>query len=196
VADWDERYRRGEHAPHEPNPLLVRAIHNLAPGRALDIACGAGRHALFLASQGWRVTAVDSSSVGVGLMRERARALNVDIDARVSNLEGREFEIERDAFDLIAVFYYLQRDLWPEIRDGVRAGGMVVAAIHLLNEDPEEEKGNRNFLLNAGELRAEFPGWEIVHYHETGMTDEDAGIHHRRTAEIIARKQGWHNRSK
>jgi SAM-dependent methyltransferase len=188
VADWDERYRRGEHAPLEPNPLLVGAAESLAPGRALDVACGAGRHALFLAKKGWQVTAVDASSVGIELTRERARALGVEIDARVADLERGEFEIERGAFDLIAVFYYLQRDLWPRIRKGVRAGGHVVAAIHLRDEDAAEEKGNPDFLLQSGELRAEFSGWEILHYHETRLTDEDAGLHHRRTAEIIARK--------
>lgn len=186
MADWDERYSHGEHAPYEPNALLVRAIERLVPGRALDVACGAGRHALFLAKQGWRVTAVDASRVGIELAKERARSFGVELDARVADLERHEFEIEREAFDLIAVFYYLQRDLWPAIRDGVRAGGSLVAAIHLLDEGAE--KSNPDFLLHAGELREEFDGWEILHYHETDLTDEDAGLHHRRTAEIIARK--------
>jgi tellurite methyltransferase len=186
VADWDERYRRGEHATTEPNPLIVRAAETLTPGRALDIACGAGRHALFLARRGWRVTAVDASTVGIEITRERARGLGVWIDARVADLEGEEFEIERGAYDLISVFYYLQRDLWPGMRDGLRAGGVIVAAIHLADE--EGESGNPDFLLKTGELRAEFSDWEILHYHETGQHDADRGEHHHRTAELIARK--------
>lgn len=188
MADWDDRYRRGEHTTLEPNPLLVRATDALATGRALDVACGAGRHALFLAARGWRVTAVDASEVGIEIMKERARRLKVEIDARVADLERRGFEIERDAFNLITVFYYLQRDLWPEIREGVRAGGIVVAAIHLADEDPEKESGNPDFLLQPDELRAEFGDWTIEHYHETRITDKDAGRHHHRTAEMIARK--------
>lgn len=188
MADWDERYSRGDHATLEPNPLLVRVAGNLPPGRALDIACGAGRHALFLARNGWRVMAVDASRVGIEITRERARAMHVEVDARRADLERGEFKIERDAYDLISVFYYLQRNLWPGIRAGVRSGGTLVAAIHLIDEGPQDDVGNPNFLLQPGELRAEFDDWEIMHYHETELTDEDAGEHHRRTAEIVARK--------
>jgi tellurite methyltransferase len=188
VADWDERYRRGEHASLEPNALLGRFVEPLPPGRALDVACGAGRHALFLARKGWRVTAVDASRVGIEITLERARAMNLSVDARVADLEGGEFLIEREAYDLITVFYYLQRDLWPQIGAGLRSGGTLVAAIHLADEDPSNEKGNPNFLLEPNELREEFSDWEIVHYHETQLNDEDAGEHHRRTAEIVARK--------
>ncbi|HKS30610.1 MAG TPA: methyltransferase domain-containing protein [Pyrinomonadaceae bacterium] len=188
MADWNERYARGEHATLEPNALLVGVSERLTPGRALDLACGAGRHALHLARLGWRVTAVDASSVGVEMTRERARELNVEVNARVADLERGEFEIEREAYDLIAVFYYLQRNLWPELRAGLRSGGTLVAAIHLADEDPSKQTGNPDFLLQPGELRAELDGWEITHYHETQLTDEDAGEHHRRTAEIVARK--------
>lgn len=186
MADWNERYSRGEHATIEPNPLLARAVEGLEPGRALDVACGAGRHALFLAERGWRVTAVDASTVGIEILKTRAGLLGVEIDARVADLERGEFPVESEGFDLIAVFYYLQRGLWAELRTGLRGGGILVAAIHL--RDEEQGTGNPDFLLKPGELRAEFDGWEIEHYHETSWTDEDAGLHHRRTAEIIARK--------
>ena len=59
MADWDERYSRGEHVIKEPMPLLVRVADELKPGRALDLACGTGRHAIFLAERGWHVTAVE-----------------------------------------------------------------------------------------------------------------------------------------
>lgn len=188
MADWDERYRQGSHATPEPNALLVRASAALVPGRALDIACGAGRHALFLAARGWQVTAVDASRVGIEITRERARALNVEVDARVADLESGEFEIKRGAYDLITVFYYLQRNLWPQLRAGVSSRGTLIAAIHLAGEDAENETGNPDFLLQPGELRREFGDWEITHYHETQLNDEDAGQHHRRTAEMVARK--------
>ena len=188
MADWDERYRRGEHATTEPSRLLVRATRGLAPGRALDIACGTGRHAIFLAGLGWQVTAVDSSSVGIEMTAGRARESGVTVDARVADLERGEFRIDPEAYDLIAVFYYLQRDLWPHIRAGVRRGGVVVAAIHLIDESPDARPMNPAFLLQPEELRAEFREWEITHYHESQLHDDDPGEHHRRTAEIIASK--------
>jgi tellurite methyltransferase len=188
MADWDERYGRGEHATLEPHHLLIRVAETLPAGVALDVACGAGRHALYLARRGWRVTAVDASKVGIEMTKERARALGVEVDARVADLEQNGFEIEGEAYDLICDFYYLQRDLWPKLRDGVRPGGVLVAAIHLMDEDAEQETRNPAFLLQPGELRAEFDGWQLLHYHETSLNDEDAGEHHHRTAEIVARK--------
>ncbi len=185
MADWNERYSRGEHIIKEPLPLLVRAASELKPGRALDLACGAGRHAIFLAGRGWRVTAVDASGVGIELAEVSARERGVEVDWRVIDLEGGRFEIEAEAYDLIGVFYYLQRDLFPQIRAGVSPGGVVVAAIHTADESPGLKPMNPEFLLRPGELRAEFHGWEILHDYEGAPTE---GGHRRRTAEIVARK--------
>lgn len=188
MADWDERYSRGEHATSEPGKLLVRVVHDLTPGRALDIACGAGRHAVYLARHGWEVTAVDSSRVGIELLNERARANGVTVNAQIADLERDEFQIESEAFDLICVFYYLQRDLFSRLKVGLRAGGTFVASIHMVDESRDVQDINPNFLLNPGELRGFFAGWDIEHYHETVHADSDAGEHTRRSAEIIARK--------
>jgi tellurite methyltransferase len=185
MPDWDERYRRGEHTTEEPTPLLRSAIENLKAGRALDIACGVGRHAIFLAERGWEVTAVDSSRVGIEILQRRAREVGVTVDARVADLERSEFQIEPDAYDLTCVFYYLQHDLFPRIREGVKSGGILVAAIHLNDEKPEAQPSNPAFLLKPGELREEFRDWEIHYYHE-GESDE--GGHHHDTAYLIARK--------
>jgi tellurite methyltransferase len=188
VADWDERYRQGEHAAREPHRLLVRVAESLAPGRALDVACGVGRHAIFLAERGWQVEAVDASRVGIEIAQKRARERGVTIDARVADLERGEFIIEAEAYDLICIFYYLQRDLWPRLRAGLRPGGTLVAAIHLIDGDADARPMNPAFLLRPEELRAEFDGWQITHYYETGSHDDDPGEHHHRTAEIVARK--------
>ncbi len=188
MADWNERYRRGEHATTEPSKLLVRVAGNLSPGRALDIACGAGRHAVYLAQHGWQVMAVDASRVGIDITKERARACGVTVDARVADLERDEFVIEEDSYDLVCVFYYLQRDLFQRLRAGVSPRGTLVAAIHMVDDAPEVKPMNPDFLLQPGELRAFFSGWQIGHYHETTQHDDDAGEHTRRTAEIVAKK--------
>jgi SAM-dependent methyltransferase len=185
MADWDERYTRGEHIIKEPLPLLARAVETLTPGRALDLACGPGRHAIFLAERGWKVTAVDGSRVGIELLKKNARARGVEVDARVADLERNGFKIEREAYDLIGVFYYLQRNLFAQIREGVHAGGVVIAAIHMVDDSPEAHPVNEDYLLQPGELRAEFRGWQIMHDYEGPSTE---GGHRRRTAEIVARK--------
>jgi tellurite methyltransferase len=185
VADWNERYSRREHVIKEPMPLLARVVDKLKPGRALDVACGTGRHAIFLAERGWQVTAVDGSDVGIELATAIAGERGVEVDWRVSDLERGEFEIEVEAYDLIAVFYYLPRNLFQQIRAGVRPGGLFVAAIHMVDEAPDLKPMNPEFLLNPGELRAEFSGWEILHDYEG--TPTEAG-HKRRSAEIVAKR--------
>jgi SAM-dependent methyltransferase len=199
VADWDERYRRGEHATVEPSRLLVRAVELLAARveggslegrRALDLACGAGRHAVFLAGLGMRVTAVDASRVGVSLALARAVERDLSLDARVADLEGGGFDIEEGAYDLVCDFYYLQRDLFPRMRAGLKRGGLLVAAIHMVDESPRAKPMNPDFLLRPGELREAFAGLEILHYRETAGHDPDAGEHTRRSAELIARREG------
>jgi SAM-dependent methyltransferase len=185
VADWNERYSRGEHIIKEPMPLLVRVAETLKPGRALDLACGAGRHAIFLAERGWNVTAVDASQSGIELAKETASERGVEVDWQVADLERAEFEIEAEGYDLIGDFYYLQRSLFPLIRMGVRPGGIVVAAIHMVDEAPDVKPMNPAFLLKPGDLRAEFETWEILHDYEGTPTEEG---HRRRSAEIVARK--------
>jgi len=211
MPDWDERYRSGEHTTKEPSPLLIKAIKDLKPGRALDLACGVGRHAICLAEHGWHVTAVDSSRVGIEILQKRAgeRSARIEpgspagqprwsgwaggsqtsclleIDARVADLEKGEFQIEPAAYDLICDFYYLQRDLFSAIRAGVKPGGTFVAAIHLNDGNPAAKPHNPAFLLEPGELKTLFSDWEITYYQE-GPSDE--GGHHHGTAYLIGRK--------
>ena len=185
MPSWDERYASGKYSSAEPHKLLVKLAAELEPGKAVDLACGTGRHSIFLAENGWNVTAVDNSSVGIEIARQRAKEKGVEVDFRLADLEKGEFAIEENAYDLICDFYYLQRDLFPETKTGVKVGGIVVSTIHIYGE--MEEAGE--FLLKEGELREFFRDFEILHYHETSLTDQDAGEHHRRTAEIIAKRK-------
>jgi SAM-dependent methyltransferase len=186
VANWDERYRKGEHSPVESHRLLVKAVQKLTPGKALDVACGAGRHAIYLATAGWTVTAVDSSHEGLEVARQRATERGVTIELVKADLESGAFAIKPERYDLICVFYYLQRDLFPQLKAGLKGGGTFVAAIHTVDEDAEVQSMNPNYLLSAGELKATFAGWIIDHYHEGHWDGSD---HKHCDAEIIARKQ-------
>jgi tellurite methyltransferase len=181
---WDERYTRGKYSAAEPHRILTALVKELNAGTALDLACGAGRHAVFLAENGFHVTAVDNSAAGIKIAKKRAAESGVEIDFRLADLEAGEFTIEENAFDLICDFYYLQRGLFDAMKKGVKPGGIIAAAIHIYGEN---ESAGR-FTLFEGELRMFFDGFEILHYHETPASDTNAGAHHRRTAEIVARK--------
>lgn len=174
--DWDQHYSDSANVERLPAPLLVEVAALLKPGRALDLACGPGRNALFLAAEGWDVTAVDRSEVAIRLLRERGAGL--PIHSHVADLEAGAFAIEPDAYDLVCDFYYLQRDLFPAIRAGVRPGGVFTGAIHVA-----EPRRPGRYVLAPGELRTLFDGWKILFYSES-----PEGGPHRPSARIIARR--------
>jgi tellurite methyltransferase len=185
MSDWDKRYKTGEHAGREPDPLITTFAARLKPGTALDLASGAGRHAIWLAERGWQVTAVDYSHSGMQILQERANEKDLRIQAVVADLEKQEFVIGPESYDLIVVCNYLQRDLFPSIRAGTRIGGVVIAVIAIVDNDPEIKPMNPAYLLNPGELRATFDGWQVIHDFE----GKPHGNPHRRSiAEIVARR--------
>ena len=152
--DWDQYYADADNIDLTPDPLLVETVAALPPGDALDLACGAGRHALHLAELGWRVTAVDAAAAAIHGLNDRAKQYT--IETHRADLEHGEFLIEPQSFDLICDFFYLLRELFPQIREGLRPGGIFLGAIHL----------EGTFSLPPGELKNEFPGWEILSYSE------------------------------
>ena len=179
--NWDQHFSDPANINSSPDPLLIQAVEMLPPGQALDLACGPGRHALYLARLGWHVTAVDSSAVAISLLRANANGL--PIDARLADLARGEFAIAPDSYQLVCDFHYLQRDLFPQIRQGIHPGGIFAGAIHLFQEGCTETPCNPDFLLQPGELRGLFDGWKVLYYSEGG----DPG-RTRRAARIIARR--------
>ncbi len=98
--DWNRRWaERGFHCEDDPIGIAGEEIEMLSPGRALDLGCGAGRAAVWLASRGWRVTAVDFSETAI----ELGRATGADVDWVLADV--REYEPQPEAFDLVLVLY-------------------------------------------------------------------------------------------
>ena len=182
--DWDLHYSVAANVNATADPLLVQVAELCPPGEALDVACGPGHNTLYLAALGWRVTAVDGSRVAIEILRRRAAGLR--IDAQIADLENGRYTIRPDAYDLIADFYFLHRALFSQIRGGVRPGGIVVAAIHLLDEQAAGGPHNPAFLLRPGELRQTFADWKILFYSEA--REGPAGSGRRSAARIIARR--------
>jgi tellurite methyltransferase len=156
LEDWDRRFRdeTREELP-SPLPFVVEMAQGLEPGEALDLACGSGRHAIWLAEHGWSVTAADGSAAGIEILKKRSEGLS--IQALVADLEKHEYSIAPDAWDLIVISLYLQRDLFEPAKLGVKPGGVLIA-ITLL--------GAGRHRLQAGELKNYFVGWEILQFAE------------------------------
>ena len=189
IAKWDARYAARAPAD-EPLPLLPAAVAGVRPGRALDLACGAGRHAVWLARRGWRVDAVDGSAAGIELLlASAARAGCRDrIRPRVADLETDPpgFTIAEAAYDLIVDCCFLHRPLLARIRRGVRPGGLFVAALHTR---PAAGGRGHGYVVAPGELRrlAAGWGWTILHDAERapagGAGHDGLGV-----AELVARR--------
>ena len=190
IAKWNARYAaRAPGALEEPSPSLPQAVSGVPPGRALDLACGAGRHAVWLAERGWQVDAVDGSQGAVRLLlanaaragcRERVAGYVADLEA-----DPPGFAIPTAAYDLIVDCYFLHRPLFAAIREGVRPGGLFVAGLHL--PAPGAGSGHR-FVLREGELaeRVRAWNWEIRHTAERPAgPDAEHGLG---VAEIVARR--------
>jgi argininosuccinate lyase len=133
-AAWDERHAAEEHIEAaDPNPHLVVETSGLAPGRALDLATGAGTNALWLAGQGWHVTAIDFSMVGLEKARHRAGAAGLAVDWVLADL--REYEPPRRAYDLVTiVFLHLpadeRRPIYRRAAESVAPGGTLLVIGH------------------------------------------------------------------
>ena len=177
---WNQRYRNRTVADQPPHPLVLRAADLLPPGRALDVACGLGRHALALAARGWHVTAVDVSSVALSRLTESELIETVHAD-----LSSNELALSPASYDLIVMTNYLQRDLFDALKQAVRVNGLFVAVIALLDDDPQVKAMNPAFLLQPGELARTFADWELLHSTE-GKPDN--APHRRAVAEMIARR--------
>ncbi|HEY4741291.1 MAG: methyltransferase domain-containing protein [Candidatus Acidiferrales bacterium] len=193
---WEQRYRKRERPEEDfataPTPLVAETARRLNPARALDLACGTGRNAIWLAQNNWKVTAVDSSPTAIETLLRRAAnlgiqaessppALETNLTATVANLEKNEFQITPNAWDLILICYYLQRNLFEPAKKGVAPNGIILAIAHITeaNEEPTKHR------LKPGELETYFTGWDILHQYEGRPNDPS---HHRSVAEIVARR--------
>lgn len=182
---WNERYGRGETAGKPPEPLLVSATANALPGRALDLACGLGRNSLHLAQTGWQVVAVDYSSVALRHLEQQASARGLEMQIVHADLERHEFQIDLDSYGLICNCCYLQRDLFPAIKAGLRSGGLFIGVFPLFDPSTAEHQMNPEFLIRTGELLHTFSDWHVQHYSEDEPQTADG---HRLRARIAARK--------
>jgi 2-polyprenyl-3-methyl-5-hydroxy-6-metoxy-1,4-benzoquinol methylase len=133
-AEWDSRYAGRELLwTATPNRFLVAEVADLPAGRALDLATGEGRNAVWLAEQGWRVTGVDFSHVGLEKAEKLAHTRGVDVEWVAADLVA--YRPERGAFDLVIAFYLQvpQTDRQPILRaaaEAVAGGGTLLLVAH------------------------------------------------------------------
>lgn len=162
---WDATYSAAAH-PDESPPSWLDEFDRELPraGSALDVAAGTGRVARYWAARGLESLAVDVSPVALRLAREAAARAGLA-------LETRELDLERDdlpegPFAAIGCFHYLQRDLFPRLRERLAPGGVLVCEIATVRNLERHAKPSARFLLQPDELRALCAGLELVTYTE------------------------------
>jgi len=183
---WNQKYREKPGAWLEPDPFLVWAfsqyIQPLFPrgGNALDLAGGAGRHSIWLAKQGWNVTLMDVSETGVELARQHAGPLASHIHFVIDDLT--QFRASQTQFDVVMGFFYLEREIFPEIVNAVRPGGVLLYKTYTTDQLklPGGPK-DASHLLAPGELLRLVSSMRVLHYRET--------VTEKATAELVAQKE-------
>jgi tellurite methyltransferase len=190
---WNQKYgecgaRTDEHTA--PDPFLARTFSEyILPeyplgGSALDVAGGAGRHAIWMAKQGWQVTIIDISETGVERARQNAGPLASQIHFVVDDLTHFNAAQTRfaAAFDVAMVFFYLERKIFSEILEGLRPGGLLLYKTYLSSQTKLASGPKRpEHLLRRGELPQLAAGLRILQYSEKVS---NGGV-----AELVAKKE-------
>ncbi len=208
---WNQRYSEGSHAPSHPDPSLPFAYKNyilpLLPhgGAALEVAGGSGRHSIWLAEQGlsagpvvnpdaalasprascsgegvpWRITLNDISDVGLAQAKTTATERGLALEYLPGDAAQLDFGCER--YDLVLVFWFLERAAFPKLRECLRPGGLIVYKT-FTDEQPRfwERSNNPRHLLQSNELLHAFQDFRVLHYRETLI---EQGV-----AELVAQK--------
>lgn len=175
---WNLRYREGWRT--DPAPFL-RSLDGMLPreGKALDVAGGNGRNAVWLARRGLDVTVVDVSDEALAHAAAAARSAGVTLTLVEQDLTEEPLPV--GPWDLILDFHFLQRDLFPIMIDALAPGGLLVGEIATVRNLERHPRPPEPYVLRAGELEVLLDGLEVVH-HEEGWFDD----HHQ--ARFVARR--------
>jgi SAM-dependent methyltransferase len=183
-SHWDRKYEEGLPSLTEPDPFFLSAYERFVEpvfpnaGSALDLACGLGRHALWLANRNWRVSGVDLSEVAIEKLNRVALERKVDLDLFVGDASGYEFVPTR--FDLIVLFYHLDRRLFPRIVSALKPGGVLISKMSL-----RWDVAGLDDVLHRNELPSLVPELQALHHQERPVRD-------RGVVEFVGKKEEVH----
>jgi SAM-dependent methyltransferase len=140
-------------------PIVEKYVDLAHVGTALDIACGTGRNTHFLAEKGFVVDAVDLSDYALSCLKEdeKINKIEVDLDS---------YTLENNKYDLIVNINYLQRRFFPQIKEALKSGGVVIFETFIVAHGDFDNPANPEYLLRKNELLHAFIGLDIVYYEE------------------------------
>ena len=170
-SKWNKRYLEDSYRKGNPVTLLKNWITEIPAGKTLDLACGAGRNAIYLAQAGFEVDAIDISHEG--LKKARQAAINQSI-----NINWIEHDLDQDYdfaldYQLIVVLWYVNLPLISRLCDCLAAGGYILCEEHLVTEQEVAGPGNASFRVMPGQLREAVSSLGIISYQESIETGDD-----------------------
>jgi rhodanese-related sulfurtransferase len=168
LAGWRGPREFGPGVLRGPSAWLIENA-DLVPrgGKALDVACGRGRHALLLASAGFDVHAIDGNQESIDRLKEIATRLHLKIDADVEDLETvPPPSLGTGEYDLVLGFNYLHRPLMPALRHAVKPGGRIFYETFTTRQAERGHPTNPAFLLREGELAELMAPFQVLRSRE------------------------------
>jgi tellurite methyltransferase len=164
---WEQRYGSGAGALPAPDALLVASTGLLRSGRALDLACGRGANALFLAEHDYQVDAADISLTALQELQSEARRRRVDVACVAVDLD--HFPLPAALYDVVMVFYFFSEPLIPSIKASLKPGGMLLYATYNVGHTRVKPGFNPAYLIEPDALSRHFADLEkILHEPHVG----------------------------
>jgi len=171
---WEKKYSGNGYEPNRnPSALLTEWLGDRVPGSALDLACGTGRNALYLAQKGYAVSAIDISPRAIELACQAARKEGLKINWIVADLDDY---VIREQYDLIVIsFFYPNKNIVPSIINALKKGGILLCENNMLSPSAAKDKASKHrFHLKPGELPQIFKELKVIRYEERRV-DGEAG---------------------
>ena len=169
---WDKRYRDGAYAERtHPSEFLQDWVGKIPTGRAIDLACGSGRNALYLAKQGFDVDAVDISAQALDRAQKTAQGMGVSVNWLEHDLD-EPLQLE-DSYQLILIIRYVNLPLIQQMTANLAPGGFLVCEQHLETEAEVIGPTNSIYRVSSGDLLTVAEGLDIKHLEEVLVPDPD-----------------------
>jgi SAM-dependent methyltransferase len=187
---WDERYSSEEYVyGKEPNEFLVAMKSHIPKGRVLCIGEGEGRNAVYLAQQGYEVTGVDASSVGLAKAQRLAKERDVDVSIVVKDLA--HFDFGNNAWDgIVSIFCHLPPDIRAAVHakavDSLRPNGVFLLEAYTPKQLQFKTGGppTAELMLDLETAKKELAGLEFIHAEELERDVHEGQFHNGRAAVV------------
>lgn len=193
MTNWDERFREGNYPlDPDPSPILQQYVEAFPDGRALDIATGTGRNAVFLAEQGYTVDGLDKSREGLEIARKNAEKRNVGDNCTWIHADAFEYAYPEETYDVITIRAFQIMERLTDIKAALAPDGVLYYQPHLRTAEPLDYGPSDRLRVGTNDLLRACLDLTILHYREFTTGEDD---HRGAYAQAIARNSGGHTQS-